>query len=81
MVPILNLYGLYFAFLDLFDLAALDFGIIEVFSTLKRIDMLVYVSQMDLQRNLISNVTSDDSVFDVFVESSAWVNSSKSRST
>jgi three-Cys-motif partner protein len=66
IVPTLNPYGLHFAFLDPFDLAALDFGIIEALSTLKRIDMLVHVSQMDLQRNLISNATSDDSAFDVF---------------
>lgn len=66
IVPTLNPYGLHFAFLDPFDLAALDFRIIEALSTLKRIDMLVHVSQMDLQRNLISNATSDDSAFDVF---------------
>jgi len=66
LVPTLNPHGLHFAFLDPFDLAALDFDIIEALSTLKRIDMLVHVSQMDLQRNLISNATSDDSAFDVF---------------
>jgi three-Cys-motif partner protein len=66
IVPTLKPDSLHFAFLDPFDLAALDFGIIEALSTLKRIDMLVHVSQMDLQRNLISNATSDDSAFDVF---------------
>lgn len=66
LVPKLNPHGLHFAFLDPFDLAALDFGIIVALSSLKRIDMLVHVSQMDLQRNLVSNATSEDSAFDVF---------------
>ncbi|MDR0577610.1 MAG: hypothetical protein LBI87_08790, partial [Candidatus Accumulibacter sp.] len=44
----LNAHGLHFAFLDPFDLAALNFDIIVALSTLKRIDMLVHISQMDL---------------------------------
>lgn len=62
----LNAYGLHFAFLDPFNLEALDFGIIDALSKLKRIDMLVHVNQMDLQRNLVSNVMSEESVFDTF---------------
>lgn len=62
----LNAYGLHFAFLDPFNLEALDFGIINSLSKLKRIDMLVHVNQMDLQRNLVSNVTSEESAFDTF---------------
>ncbi len=62
----LNSYGLHFAFLDPFNLEALDFGIIEFLSKLKRIDMLVHVNQMDLQRNLVSNATSEESAFDTF---------------
>jgi len=66
IVPSLNPYGLHFAFLDPFDLAALDFSIISALSKLTRIDILVHVSQMDLQRNLVSNATSEESAFDVF---------------
>ncbi len=62
----LNPYGLNFAFLDPFDLAALDFGIIVALSKLKRIDMLVHVSQMDLQRNVVSYATASTSPFDTF---------------
>jgi three-Cys-motif partner protein len=61
-----NPYGLHFAFLDPFNLRALDFSVIRMLSTLKRIDMLVHVSQMDLQRNLVSNATAEESAFDVF---------------
>lgn len=62
----LNAYGLHFAFLDPFDLAALNFDIIVALSTLKRIDMLVHISQMDLQRNVVSYATTDNSPFDTF---------------
>lgn len=62
----LNPYGLHFAFLDPFNLGALDFRIIEMLSKLRRIDMLVHVNQMDLQRNLVSNSTGEQSAFDVF---------------
>jgi three-Cys-motif partner protein len=66
VVPRLNPHGLHFAFLDPFNLEALDFGIIQTLSTLKRIDILVHVNQMDLQRNLLTNAVSDESVFDSF---------------
>lgn len=66
IVTKLNPYGLHFAFLDPFNLEALNFGIIDALSKFKRIDMLVHVNQMDLQRNLIANVTSDESAFDAF---------------
>ncbi|MHB8408998.1 MAG: three-Cys-motif partner protein TcmP [Acidiferrobacterales bacterium] len=66
IVARLNPYGLHFAFLDPFSLEALDFRIVEALSKCKRIDMLVHVNQMDLQRNLVSNATSDESAFDVF---------------
>lgn len=62
----LNPYGLHFAFLDPFNLEALDFDIINSLSALRRIDMLVHVNQMDLQRNLISNATAEESAFDTF---------------
>lgn len=66
IVTALKPYGLNFAFLDPFDLATLNFEIIETLSTLKRIDMLVHVSQMDLQRNAVSYATTDESAFDSF---------------
>lgn len=62
----LNAHGLHFAFLDPFNLEALDFSIINALSKLKRIDMLVHVNQMDLQRNLVSNATAEESAFDTF---------------
>lgn len=66
VVASLNHHGLHFAFLDPFSLEALDFGIIDALSKFKHIDMLVHVNQMDLQRNLVSNATSDESAFDRF---------------
>lgn len=64
VVPLLNPHGLHFAFLDPFNLEALDFAIIKNLAELKRIDMLVHINQMDLQRNLINNVDSEESAFD-----------------
>ncbi len=66
VVTRLNPYGLHFAFLDPFDLAALNFDIIVALSRLTRIDMLVHISQMDLQRNAVSYATSEESAFDTF---------------
>ncbi|MCW5222760.1 three-Cys-motif partner protein TcmP [Verminephrobacter aporrectodeae subsp. tuberculatae] len=66
IVASLDPYGLHFAFLDPFNLGALDFGMIKSLSKLKRIDILVHISQMDLQRNLLSNTRGDKSVFDQF---------------
>lgn len=66
IVSQLNPYGLNFAFLDPYNLEALDFRIIQTLSTLKRIDILVHVNQMDLQRNLLINATSQESAFDAF---------------
>ncbi len=62
----LNAYGLHFAFLDPFDLAALNFDIIVALSTLRRIDILVHISQMDLQRNVVTYATTHNSPFDTF---------------
>lgn len=61
-----NPSGLHFAFLDPCSLGALDFGIIRALSALKRIDMLIHLSAMDLQRNLDTNITSEGSAFDSF---------------
>ena len=66
VVARVNSYGLHFAFLDPFDLAALNFDIIVALSQLTRIDMLVHISQMDLQRNAVSYATTEESAFDSF---------------
>ncbi|MCG7509204.1 three-Cys-motif partner protein TcmP [Mesorhizobium retamae] len=59
-------YGLNFAFLDPYNLEALDFKIIEMLSRIKRMDILVHVSAMDLQRNLGTNIFGEQSAFDAF---------------
>jgi three-Cys-motif partner protein len=61
-----NRYGLHFAFLDPYNLGELDFSIIQALSQLKRIDMLIHVSAMDLQRNLERNIASPGGAFDIF---------------
>jgi len=48
----LDPYGLHFAFLDPYNLDDLPFSIIERLATLKRVDLLIHVSAMDLKRNL-----------------------------
>jgi three-Cys-motif partner protein len=48
----LDPYGLHFAFLDPYNLAAIPFEIIRKLATLKRMDILIHVSAYDLQRNL-----------------------------
>lgn len=48
----LDPYGLHFAFLDPFNLDDLPFSVIEELSRLKRMDLLIHVSAMDLKRNL-----------------------------
>jgi len=58
--------GLHFGFLDPYSLGALDFQIIRALSTLRRIDMLIHLSAMDLQRNLDRNMASEESAFDSF---------------
>lgn len=62
----LNLSGLHFAFIDPFNLGAFDFEVIGTLSQLKRIDMLVHVSKMDLQRNLGFNVSMQQEAFETF---------------
>lgn len=58
--------GLNFAFLDPFNLEALDFQVIETLAKIKRIDIMVHVSVMDLQRNLDVHLTAEESAFDAF---------------
>lgn len=66
VVTRLNPFGLHFAFLDPFDLASLNFEIIVALSRLTRIDILVHVSQMDLQRNAVTYAKAEESAFDSF---------------
>lgn len=54
------------AFLDPYSLGALDFQIIKRLAGLRRIDMLIHVSTMDLQRNLAAYLQADPSPFDAF---------------
>jgi three-Cys-motif partner protein len=58
--------GLNFSFLDPYSLGALDFEIIKTLSRLRRIDILVHVSAMDLQRNLGANILNEQTAFDTF---------------
>ncbi len=66
MVSAVKGFGLYLAFIDPYNLGALDFRIIECLARLKRMDLLIHVSAMDLQRNLESNVAAQESAFDIF---------------
>jgi three-Cys-motif partner protein len=52
IVPRLNPRGLHFAFLDPFKLDDLPFSVIEALAKLRRMDMLIHVSVLDLHRNL-----------------------------
>jgi three-Cys-motif partner protein len=61
-----NRYGLHFVFLDPFNLGELNFSMIKVLSQIKRIDMLIHVSAMDLQRNLERNIAAPGGAFDTF---------------
>jgi three-Cys-motif partner protein len=62
----LDPYGLHFAFLDPFSLGVLDFRIFQTLARRKRMDVLVHLSKMDLQRNLGRNIVADTSAFDAF---------------
>lgn len=62
----LNPYGLHFAFIDPFSLGAMDFQIFKALARRKRMDIIVHLSKMDLQRNLDSNLAGVMSAFDTF---------------
>ena len=66
MVSSVNRHGLHFAFIDPYNLGALDFNIIERLAKLKRMDMMIHLSIMDLQRNLRAYIKADESVLDAF---------------
>lgn len=62
----LDPYGLNFAFLDPYSLGALNLNIIKALARRRRMDVLVHLSKMDLQRNLDGNIGSQISAFDAF---------------
>ncbi|MGO6798365.1 three-Cys-motif partner protein TcmP [Rhizobium ruizarguesonis] len=62
----LDRYALHFAFLDPFSLGVLDFRIFKTLAGLSRMDILVHLSKMDLQRNLGRNLSEDTYAFDAF---------------
>lgn len=64
MVKSVNPSGLHFAFIDPYNL--FDFDIIRSLNQLKRIDMLIHLSLMDLQRNLTRNIRAGESLLDSF---------------
>ncbi|MGE0502717.1 MAG: three-Cys-motif partner protein TcmP [Rhizobiaceae bacterium] len=66
-VSALNPHDLHFAFLDPFNLEALNFEILRALAKLDRIDILVHLSQMDLQRNFDRHTAADAKAFDTFV--------------
>jgi three-Cys-motif partner protein len=56
--------GFHLAFLDPFALEPLRFSIIAELAAVKRMDILVHVSVMDLQRNLGQNLAGEQERFD-----------------
>ena len=66
IVSKLDIYGLHFAFLDPFSLGVLEFDIFKTLAKRKRMDILVHLNKMDLQRNLGRNIKADASALDAF---------------
>ncbi len=66
IVNALNPHGLNFAFLDPFGFEDLPFSVIETFGRFKRMDVLIYVSAMGLQRDLPAWMKSDHCALDDF---------------
>lgn len=63
----LNPSQLHLFFVDPYSLGALDFRIFRALSKLRRVDFIVHVSAMDLQRNLPGSLSNgDDEQFDRF---------------
>lgn len=65
MVAAVKGFGLYLAFIDPYNLA-LDFRVIECLTKLKRVDLVIRLDAMDMQRNLESNLAAEESAFDIF---------------
>lgn len=66
IVPSLNQYGLHFAFLDPHNLGSLSFELFETLAKLRRVDVLVHVSVLDLQRNVDFYSSEECKQFDEF---------------
>ncbi|MBW8310883.1 MAG: three-Cys-motif partner protein TcmP [Rhizobium sp.] len=56
--------GLHLAFLDPYSIGALPFSVLQELGELRRMDLIVHVSEMDLQRNIIA--MAQDGVLDRF---------------
>jgi len=59
VIAALDPAGLHLAFLDPYNLGALPFSIIEKLARVKRMDLLIHVSAMDLKRDLHNYVRPD----------------------
>lgn len=59
VIAALNPYGLHFAFLDPYSLGALPFSVIRKLASVKRMDLLIHVSAMDLKRDLHNYIRPD----------------------
>jgi three-Cys-motif partner protein len=64
-------YGFHFSFLDPYSLGALHFEILRSLSRLKRMDILVHISAMDLYRN-IDQQSADDELQDFDAFAPGW---------
>lgn len=53
VVDRVNPYGLHLAFLDPYNLASLPFSVIKTLAKIKRMDLIIHLSENDLQRNVI----------------------------
>jgi three-Cys-motif partner protein len=62
----LNPRGLHLTFADPYSLGSLDFQIIDALAKLERIDLIMHVRAMDLQRNLPRNLAAEAGDFDAF---------------
>ena len=58
VLPTLNPTGFNLAFLDPFNIEALPFSVIQTLAQAQRMDLLIHVSIMDLQRNVRAMMTS-----------------------
>jgi len=59
VIAVLDPHGLHFAFLDPYNIGALPFSVIEKLASVKRMDLLIHVSAMDLKRDLHNYVRPD----------------------
>ena len=66
IVRVLNPLGLHFAFLDPYNLGSLSFEVIKKLAGLRRMDILLHVSALDLQMNLRTYMEKERSPLDAF---------------